>query len=44
MAKIMNVMLLDFFDYTLKNKQILELNQYKEQFSEIDIIYSNIGD
>ena len=44
MANIMNTMLLDFFDYTLKNKKILALNQYKEKFPEINIIYSNIED
>ena len=38
MAKLMNITLLDFFDYTLKNKGVIDLDYYKEKFPEIDII------
>tara|TARA_B100002051_G_C16257646_1_gene402698 strand:- start:57 stop:560 length:504 start_codon:yes stop_codon:yes gene_type:complete len=43
MANVMNVTLLDFFDYTLKNKDIFNLDNYKEEFPEIDIIYSSFN-
>ena len=43
MAKIMNVTLLDFFNHTLKNDKKINLDNYKKEFSEIDIIYSNIN-
>ena len=43
MAKIMNVTLLDFFNHTLKNNKKINLDNYKKEFSEIDIIYSNIN-
>ena len=41
MAKIMNVTLLDFFNHTLKNNQEINLDVYKKEFPEVDIIYSN---
>ena len=44
MADIMNITLLDFFDYTLKKEGGVELNTYKANFPEIDIIYSNSFD
>ena len=43
MAKIMNVTLLDFFNYTLKDDKKINLDNYKKEFPEIDIIYSNIN-
>ena len=42
MARIINVTLLDFFNYTLKNKKEINLNDYKKRFPEINILYSNI--
>jgi len=41
MAKIMNTTLLDFFNYTLKNKGSINLEAYKEEFPEIDIILNS---
>ena len=41
MANIMNETLLDFFDYTLKNKKAPDVNHYKNKYSEIDILYIN---
>ena len=38
MAKIMNTTLVDFFDYTLKNKNKIDLDSYKEKYPEINII------
>ena len=38
MAKIMNTTLIDFFDYTLKNKNKIDLDSYKEKYPEINII------
>ena len=43
MAKIMNVTLLDFFNYTLKDDKKINLDNFKKEFPEIDIIYSNIN-
>ena len=43
MANIMNVTLLDFFNYTLKDDKKINLDNYKKEFPEIDIIYSNIN-
>ena len=38
MAKIMNTTLLDFFNYTLKNKAQIDLEYYKKEFPEINVI------
>ena len=38
MAKIMNTTLVDFFDYTLKNKNKIDLDSYKEKYPEINIV------
>ena len=41
MADIMIVTLLDFFNYTLKEEGKIDINAYKTNFPEIDIIYHN---
>ena len=40
-ANIMTETLLDFFNYTLKNMNVPDINQYKNKYSEIDILYIN---
>ena len=41
MVNIMNETLLEFFNYTLKNMNVPDINQYKNKYSEIDILYIN---